>query len=637
MRNLPWEQIPKGIPPDHFKLAFEKPRHKGEPLYISFEIPQELKDQGIEAFQVKGENGILRIINGPIILFPFHMNKYDATIEKLRDKLLTYKIDEQLTNFYCIKITELILEYNFDHKTGKVIKKEQGLEAAQKETQLIIEGIDRLRKEYKEIPYEIWEQERKKRYDKLRCTVAEKIPQAWESIEIVLTVKGIRHIKDITLPLILIMIGDPSTWKTLGISLMRRWPDTWYEDKINPKSWVSHAAKNDEKELDGIDLIRAIKDKMFLVSELAPIFMQKEEVVIDTLSTLIRLADGEGLLSHSALWGTRGLDTKVMFTMLGAIVHIASKIYKVLSALGPKIYFYSPEFQEATEDELVAEITGERFESKRQAIKDALFVYLTWIEVCPSLIEIKEFGDKEEEDSLGNSDNNEGSNQASHPMAKRVIEWNKEKDDPETIRTIAKLAIFLARVRGNVYAYQARVMTNLNDSETGESTDGGSRSEYEYVYNKPIIERPGRATTVLYNIARAHAFELHGRTNITEEDLPVIIKIVLSAANRDRIAVVKLLLNARSTDGVLYKELDTTYLVTTTKSSKSSVQRTMKELNTLGLVDIGKTRDSSHENYICLRKEFQWLHEERFQLLLKICFQPLANEDNSNSENELIS
>jgi hypothetical protein len=43
----------------------------------------------------------------------------------------------------------------------------------------------------------------------------------------------------------------------------------------------------------------------------------------------------------------------------------------------------------------------------------------------------------------------------------------------------------------------------------------------------------------------------------------------------------------------------------------------MKELEILGLVDICKTRDSSHEHYIELKDEFKWAHEERFQALLE--------------------
>ena len=79
-----------------------------------------------------------------------------------------------------------------------------------------------------------------------------------------------------------------------------------------------------------------MKDHMFAVPELAPIFMQREDILVDTLSTLVRLADGEGFLGHSGLWGDRGIDGKLMFTMIGAIVDVAPNVYKILSALGSK-------------------------------------------------------------------------------------------------------------------------------------------------------------------------------------------------------------------------------------------------------------------------------------------------------------
>jgi hypothetical protein len=43
----------------------------------------------------------------------------------------------------------------------------------------------------------------------------------------------------------------------------------------------------------------------------------------------------------------------------------------------------------------------------------------------------------------------------------------------------------------------------------------------------------------------------------------------------------------------------------------------MKELQIIGLVSIGNIRDSSHENYIELKEEFKWVHEERFHRLLE--------------------
>ena len=272
-----------------------------------FPISQELKDQGIEGFRIKDENAILTLQNN-MILFPFCQKNYSKSIDKLRNGLESRRVDDRLIAFYCLKITELLLEYVLDNKTGKVVKRPKEEQEAWKEMQVIIDEIRRLRKQYSDIPFSVWEEERKKRFDNLYNIVKEKIPQAWESIEIVLTVKGIRHIRDITLPVIVITIGDPGTWKTLGIGLVRRWPDVLYKDKISAKSWVSHASKEDVKELEAIDLIRQMKDHMFAVPELAPIFMQREDILVDTLSTLVRLADGEGFLGHSGLWGDRGID-----------------------------------------------------------------------------------------------------------------------------------------------------------------------------------------------------------------------------------------------------------------------------------------------------------------------------------------
>jgi hypothetical protein len=42
---------------------------------------------------------------------------YSKTIDKLRDKLQLYKVDGRLAEFYCLKITELLL-FQFDTRTG---------------------------------------------------------------------------------------------------------------------------------------------------------------------------------------------------------------------------------------------------------------------------------------------------------------------------------------------------------------------------------------------------------------------------------------------------------------------------------------------------------------------------------------
>lgn len=577
-------------------------------LDVTFDIPQDLKDQGIEGFRIKDKNAILKILNGPMVLFPFYSEDFTRTIEKMRDKLSVNQVNEQLAAFYCIKITELLLDQleakvNSNAKRVKLNPEE---ERARKEAQFIVDNIERLREQYKDIPYSVWEAERKKRFDVLLDTVKEKIPKAWEAIELLLTVKGIRHIKDIDLPLIVIIVGNPGTWKTLAAEMLRSWPDTYYKDKINPKSWITHAAKDDAAKLEGIDLVREIKDRMFLIPELAPIIMQDEKILADTLSTLTRLADGQGLSTHSGLWGERNVAGPLMFTMLGATVRIPSHVYKILTGLGPKIYFYNTEFKQASRQELVNQNISEEFhKAKCRAIKEAIFSYLQWLEVCPSLIEIIETTTEHDQDS----NRYEGVTK----VVNRAIKWNKKEDDRNAIEIIADLALLLAKVRGDAYAYQSKVMTRLHDKQSGY--------EYEYGHSEPIEEEASRANQILYNVARAHAFELDGRDYIIEDDLIIPIKMALSAASRNRVSIIRAIFRAKDTSGVPYKALDTNYLATATGLTRLPVQRTIEELNALGLVDIAIDKESvDHETYIRLRPELNWVYEERFQKLLEKCY-----------------
>jgi hypothetical protein len=84
--------------------------------------------------------------------------------------------------------------------------------------QIILDEIAALLQKYADLPYEVWRQELVNRYRKLRQVIKDNIPQSWESLECVLTAKGILHIKDISLPLLVVIVGNPSTWKTVGIS-----------------------------------------------------------------------------------------------------------------------------------------------------------------------------------------------------------------------------------------------------------------------------------------------------------------------------------------------------------------------------------------------------------------------------------
>ena len=296
---------------------------------VNLNLPQELKDMGMEELRIKDENGIIKLTDGPMILFPFYLRNYERTIEKMREKLQLYKVDERIVDIFCIKMTELLLNCDFENGKTKAQDPDH-------ETDLITKEINTMIEKYKDIPYEIWETSRKERYDNLVNAVKKNFPSAWESMEFVLTGKGILHIEDITLPFIGIILGNPSTYKTLAIGMLRKWINAYYVDKISPRSFVSHASVENREELNDIDLVQRMKDALLLIPELSPIFMTNEETLIDILSTFIRLADGQGLLVHSGLHGRRGIDHALMFSMIGASVEIPAKVYKVLSSLGPK-------------------------------------------------------------------------------------------------------------------------------------------------------------------------------------------------------------------------------------------------------------------------------------------------------------
>jgi hypothetical protein len=191
----------------------------------------------------------------------------------------------------------------------------------------------------------------------------------------------------------------------------------------------------------------------------------------------------------------------------------------------------------------------------------------------------------------------------------------------------ANLALLLGKIRGSTYAYQDKVMTSLNDEEVEGST-GGSGYQYEYSHSDSSDENTERAMHVLENTAVAHAFELCGRNYITTEDLPIILKIVLSSANKERIKVIKTMLDAKNVSSIIANELDTTrdvdiehlvhtsYLINKTGISKSPLHRTLKELSVLGLIDIYKTTTgSSHENVMIFNKEFDFVYDDAFQEL----------------------
>lgn len=519
-----------------------------DPNFLSF-----LNRHNIEDFRIYGNN-IIFTIHGFTIRSGLDFNNFDKSIANLRDILDKHTEDIELKE-------GLIFEISKNWHT-------------------VIE-------EYSARPinsYIEWSDGLISRYQDLKQTIKEQFPELWETVEIELSVKSILNVKDITLPFACIILGPPSSSKTVGIELLRDTPNTFYTDSFSAKSFVSHNTSVPRDRLQQIDLLPKIKNKLFLSPELSPTFSKKDEELIETLGILIRVLDGKGYESDSGAQGHRGYTGEYMFAWLGAAVEISRRVHKHLSTLGPKLYFYRLSKISKTEDDYIRLLQGENFGDRVQKIMIKMTEYLEWFDRYPCEDPPNELEQQQDEGGITSL------------VVK--IEWNKKKDEKKALEYIVKLAGLLAHLRGTLQTWETR------------DTQG-----VDYAYTIPIIEERGRAVTQLYNLARGHALS-QGRNFITVKDISLVIKVVLSTASIERVKVFDLLLERGG-------RLSTSQITKGLTTSNPTARRTMAEFKGLEIVNLlGDLEEESNqqlydntEKTMILRPEFGWFLSKEFRKL----------------------
>lgn len=206
------------------------------------------------------------------------------------------------------------------------------------------------------------------------------LPNLWPALEFALSIKTILNIKDCTLPFAGILLGSPSSLKTVSIELFRKWPQTYYTENFSAKSFVSHSTAVTRQELAEIDMLPKIKNKLFLTPELAPTFAAKDDDLIQILGIMTRILDGHGYENDTEAQGHRGYHDEIMFTWIGAAVDIPQKVHKYLTTLGPKLYFLRLPRLTKSEDDYCKQLDDD-FGTKLKEIHHALFEYLKYFEI----------------------------------------------------------------------------------------------------------------------------------------------------------------------------------------------------------------------------------------------------------------
>jgi len=289
--------------------------------------------------------------------------------------------------------------------------------------------------------------------------------------------------------------GPPSSAKTTLIDFLDdAGADKVYKsDKFTPKSFVSHSANVKRDKLDEVDLLPRIRHKTFLVPELAPLFGLRNEDLLENFSILTRVLDGQGLSTDSGVHGRRGHTGDYLFAWIGCTTPIEHRVWKTMGKLGSRFLFLEMPKVDLSDSDLVDDVAGgrsyrQRVDTCRGVVAD--FLERLWIETGGI----------------------------------RSVNWDRSKDPRDVMLKIAAYAKVLARLRGIISVWRE-----------------GSGDDESYNFSTPVIEAPHRAMSLLYALARGHAI-VHGRAQLSVDDLPLVARAALESTPNDRRAVMRLLI-----------------------------------------------------------------------------------------------
>lgn len=521
---------------------------------IDFEINDKLKQDGLSRVSMEDKN---------TLLIEFEQTPYRFTIYKTINetiKPIERRFKQFINNNLILQQIYLLISRNWDRisNNSNYDKDMTGKNSVTREENKTILNITN----------EQWIETLREKHSSLFKLILEIFPELVQPLEFAFSVKSILNIKDCSLPFGGIILGPPSSMKTVAIELFRDIKYTHYTDSFSAKSFVSHNTSVKREELHEIDMLPKIKNKLFLTPELSPTFSKKDDELNEILGIITRILDGHGYESDTGAHGHRGYNEDIMFVWIGAAVEIPRKVHKLLGTLGPKLYFFRiPSSNNKTEKYYLEKIRkNDDFKNHFNKIKQSLNDYLEWFENGPDM-------------------------KQDNKSKIKKIEWNFQKYEEKALLYIIKLARLLARLRGVVPTWETK------------DTQGS-----DYGYALPIIEEPDRAMIQLKNLARGHALTL-GRNYITLEDIPIVIRTVLSTASRERVILFdKLLENDGLLDSIEIREI--------MHISKPTVLRTMTEFIVLEIVN--KISLDSNDNsaiQIQLKEEFDWFKSEEFRWL----------------------
>ena len=128
---------------------------------------------------------------------------------------------------------------------------EEKAASANTDVEKILEEIAEDKSAVGQISQEKWQSVLIEKYQTLQKIVRMNIPELWPGLEFELSVLRILNIGSCTLPFVGILLGRPSSGKTLVIYTLKKWYCTFYTDNFTAKAFVSHSTLPVERRTTG--------------------------------------------------------------------------------------------------------------------------------------------------------------------------------------------------------------------------------------------------------------------------------------------------------------------------------------------------------------------------------------------------
>jgi predicted transcriptional regulator len=354
-------------------------------------------------------------------------------------------------------------------------------------------------------------------------------------------------LNDVSNPFALALVDVPSSGKTITLNFFDVPHLAYTTDNFTPASFVSHASNVKRDELANVDMLPRIRYRTLIVRDLAPIFGVKEDELLKTIGILTRALDGEGLETDSGVHGKRGYKGDWLFMLLAGTTPIPPRVFKIMGTLGSRLFFLALHSNTKSHDELIAQNRGTARREKERICREATDTFLRTL-------------------------------WAANPTG---VKWDKDNDQEDCLRVIARCAELLAALRGTIQIWQ--------------SEHDGSVS-----HSVPLIEQPDRINCLLYNLARGHAL-LCGRTQLATADLAPVLEVTFDSAPTIRSKVFRSLLEHSGT-------LKTGQIEKLLRCSKPTALKEMEALRVLGIADKteGDAEYGRPEHELRLAEKFQW-------------------------------